>query len=70
MFSDCRQIMTVREMENRKNCLRVRAQGIGGSDAGAIMGLNRYKGPMAVYLEKTGQLIVIHVKPVKGGGKA
>ena len=48
--------MTVREMENRKNWLSVRAQGIGGSDAGAIMGLNKYKGPMAVYLEKTGQV--------------
>ena len=56
MFNDCKQIMTVREMENRKNWLRVRAQGIGGSDAGAIMGLNKYKGPMAVYLEKTGQV--------------
>ena len=54
MFNDCKQIMTVREMDNRKNWLSVRAQGIGGSDAGAIMGLNKYKGPMAVYLEKTG----------------
>lgn len=56
MFNDCKQIMTVREMDNRKNWLSVRAQGIGGSDAGAIMGLNKYKGPMAVYLEKTGQV--------------
>ena len=56
MFNDCKQIMTVREMENRKNWLDVRAQGIGGSDAGAILGLNKYKGPMAVYLEKTGQV--------------
>lgn len=56
MFNDCKQIMTVRQMENRKNWLDVRAQGIGGSDAGAIMGLNKYKGPMAVYLEKTGQV--------------
>ena len=56
MFNDCKQIMTVREMDNRKNWLSVRAQGIGGSDAGAIMRLNKYKGPMAVYLEKTGQV--------------
>lgn len=56
MFNDCKQIMTVSQMKNRANWLKVRSQGIGGSDAGAIMGLNKYKGPMAVYLEKTGQV--------------
>lgn len=56
MFKNCKKIMTVAEMKNRQNWLNVRAKGIGGSDAGAIMGLNKYKGPMAVYLEKTGQV--------------
>ncbi len=33
--------------------LRYRKQGIGGSDAGAICGLNPYVSPMSVYYEKT-----------------
>ena len=32
-----------------------RKKGIGGSDAGAILGANRYKNPVALWLEKTGQ---------------
>ena len=32
-----------------------RRKGIGGSDAGAILGLNRYSTPLDVYLDKTGQ---------------
>jgi putative phage-type endonuclease len=34
--------------------LRLRKRGIGGSDAGAICGLNPYASPMSVYYEKTG----------------
>ncbi|GLB30044.1 hypothetical protein LAD12857_19670 [Lacrimispora amygdalina] len=33
--------------------LRYRKQGIGGSDAGAICGLNPYASPMSIYYEKT-----------------
>ena len=33
--------------------LRLRKTGIGGSDAGAICGLNPYSSPMKVYLDKT-----------------
>ena len=33
--------------------LRLRKAGIGGSDAGAICGLNPYASPMSVYYEKT-----------------
>lgn len=33
--------------------LKYRKQGIGGSDAGALCGLNPYKSPMAVYIDKT-----------------
>ena len=33
-----------------------RRRGIGGSDAAAIAGLNRFKSPLAVYLEKIGEL--------------
>jgi putative phage-type endonuclease len=38
---------------------RLRAQGIGGSDVAAILGLDRYRTPEQVWLEKTGQ-----VKPI------
>ncbi len=33
-----------------------RRKGIGGSDAAAIAGLNRFKSPLAVYLEKVGEI--------------
>ncbi|HIS93058.1 MAG TPA: YqaJ viral recombinase family protein [Candidatus Alectryocaccomicrobium excrementavium] len=34
--------------------LKLRRQGIGGSDAAAILGLNPYKSPLAVYADKRG----------------
>lgn len=34
----------------------LRATGIGGSDAAVIMGLNPYKTPLQLYMEKTGQI--------------
>ena len=33
--------------------LKLRKSGIGGSDVGAILGLNKYSSPMKVYKEKT-----------------
>lgn len=36
-----------------ENWLKYRKQGIGGSDAGAVCGLNPYRSAMAVYLDKT-----------------
>lgn len=41
---------------SRQEWLRLRAQGIGGSDAAAIAGLNPWKSPMGVYLEKVGEI--------------
>ena len=35
--------------------LAARQKGIGGSDAGAILGLNKWRTPLDVYLDKTGQ---------------
>lgn len=74
MFKNCKKIMTASEMENRQNWLNVRAQGIGGSDEDCMEELvyrtmqeNHIKDPAHL---QPGQLIVIHVKPVKGGGKA
>lgn len=41
----------------RTEWLRLRKTGIGGSDAGAICGLNPYSSPMAVYRDKTSEEI-------------
>ncbi len=48
-------IMTVEQMEDRDAWLDVRSHGIGGSDASVIVGLNPWKSPFALWLEKTGQ---------------
>ena len=37
---------------DRKEWLRLRRTGIGGSDAGAVCGLNLYSSPMKVYQDK------------------
>lgn len=37
---------------SREEWLKLRTTGIGGSDAGAIMGLNKYATPLSVYLAK------------------
>ncbi|MEK5358815.1 YqaJ viral recombinase family nuclease [Paenibacillus sp. FSL L8-0709] len=39
----------------REEWLKLRMKGIGGSDASAVAGLNRYKSPVSVFMEKTGQ---------------
>lgn len=40
----------------REQWLEARRDGIGGSDAAAILGLDPFKTPLAVYLDKTGEL--------------
>lgn len=40
----------------RGEWLNLRKRGIGGSDAAAICGLDRWRSPMEVYLDKTGEL--------------
>jgi len=47
-------IASTKDMD-RALWLQYRRKGIGGSDAAAIAGLNKWKSPVAVYLEKTGQ---------------
>lgn len=42
-------------MTARESFLSARLSGIGGSDAAAILGLSRYKTPLAVYQEKRGE---------------
>ncbi|HHV61116.1 MAG TPA: hypothetical protein GXX51_00520 [Firmicutes bacterium] len=41
---------------DRGEWLALRRRGIGGSDAAAVAGLNPYKSPVMVWLEKTGQI--------------
>ncbi len=36
--------------------LRLRKQGIGGSDASVVCGINRYKSPIELWLDKTDQI--------------
>ena len=41
---------------SREDWLAQRKKGIGGSDVSSIMGLNKYKSALELYLDKTGQL--------------
>ena len=45
------QAIDIRNME-RNEWLELRRQGIGGSDAGAILGMNPWKSPLSVYYDK------------------
>lgn len=49
-------IMTIEEMQDRKKWEAMRNIGIGGSDASTIAGINRWKSPYQLWLEKTGQV--------------
>ena len=46
-------------MEEKLEWLRERQKGIGGSDVGAIMGVNQYKTAFNIYLEKTEPIIEV-----------
>jgi len=41
---------------SREKWLELRKKGLGGSDVGSICGLNKWKSPIAVYLDKVGEL--------------
>ena len=41
---------------SKKDWLRWRVKGIGGSDASVVCGQNRYKSPVELWMEKTGQI--------------
>ncbi len=50
----------IAEYSSKDEWIKARMKGIGGSDAGAICGLNPYKSRLALYLEKIGE-----TKPVQ-----
>lgn len=49
-------IMTVEQMQDHDKWLEVRNKGIGGSDAGIIAGVNLWKKPYELWLNKTNQV--------------
>ena len=49
----CRILAKTKDMP-REKWLELRKQGIGGSDAGAVCGVNPYSSPMKVFQDKTG----------------
>lgn len=55
-YRGCDLILSCHEAEtDHQKWLETRNSGIGGSDASVIMGLNPYKSPYQLWLEKTGQ---------------
>lgn len=53
-YRNCDLILSVKDAEDHGKWLKTRDLGIGGSDAAVIMGLNKYKSPYKLWLEKTG----------------
>lgn len=49
-------ILTSTENLPYADWLEYRKQGIGGSDAAIVCGISRYKSPVELWMEKTGQL--------------
>lgn len=45
------------KIDNRTDWLKARMNGIGGSDAGAVVGVNKYKNNVQLWEEKTGQTV-------------
>lgn len=46
-------------MEDKLKWLKERQKGIGGSDVGAILGINKWKSPFEVYIDKTEEITEI-----------
>lgn len=55
-MSMCKILAKTKDM-TREEWLTLRKQGIGGSDAGAVCGLNPYVSPMDVYMDKSTEVI-------------
>lgn len=54
-LTNCNILSTVSQEEDENEWLANRTKGIGGSDVGAICGVNKYSSARLVYLKKTGQ---------------
>ena len=49
-------MITKIKTDNRAQWLAERKKSLGGSDMGAVLGMNNYTSPMAVWMDKTGRL--------------
>lgn len=54
-LENCTILSTVTQEENEQEWLKNRTRGIGGSDVGAICGVNKWSSARLIYLKKTGQ---------------
>lgn len=54
MVANAKVLVGTKDM-SREEWLNWRLEGIGGSEASAIAGVNKYKSPVAVYLDKIGE---------------
>lgn len=54
-LTNCKVLSTVSQEADEETWLANRSKGIGGSEVGAICGVNKYSSPRLVYLKKTGQ---------------
>ena len=52
---EAKLIMPLEKMKDQDKWLKLRNSGIGGSDAADVLGLNKWKSPFQLCLEKTGQ---------------
>lgn len=48
----CKLLLSTRQTKNKELWLKTRQQGIGGTDASALIGVNPYKTPLEVYRDK------------------
>lgn len=64
MMSSAGVLATTKDM-SREKWLKERMKGIGGSDAAIVAGVNKWKSPIGLWLEKTGQ-----VEPEEAGEAA
>lgn len=53
--------MILADPQNREEWLKERTQGIGGSDAGCIVGANPWKSARQLWREKTGPALIVGV---------
>ena len=52
-----RMLIKLTSEMSRLEWLRYRQKGIGGSDAAAVLGLSRWKGPIDIWLSKTQEIM-------------
>lgn len=62
------RLISTKDMEHH-DWLEWRKKGIGGSDVAAICGLSRYRSPLAVYLDKLGEIPPLEDNPKMKAGR-